>query len=171
MTLMAIDPRASGTFVRTEVRDSSIFGEGCFAAEAVARGTIVCCFTLGAKVITEDQYLDACRAEALPLMRTGTRYAGKYFTVGNAHEPYTYINHCFEPNLLCHCGVVLARRDIGAGEELTLDYRYLIDETDVGIYRDAKSGREIRGFPARETLLRTARELVELVGSIDGWQG
>jgi hypothetical protein len=157
--------------VRTEVRESSIFGEGCFAAEPVAKGTIVCCFTLGAKVITEEEYLDACRAEVLPLMRTGTRYAGKYFTVGNEHEPYTFINHSFEPNLLCHCGVVLARRAISAGEEMTLDYRYLIDETDVGIYRDAKSGREIRGFPARETLLRTARQLMDLVESVEGWEG
>jgi SET domain-containing protein len=168
---MSIDGRTSGMFVRTEVRESSIFGHGCFAAEAVAKGTIVCCFTLGAKVITEEEYLEACRAEVMPLMRTGTRYAGKYFTVGNAHEPYTFINHSFEPNLLCHCGVVLARRDIGAGEEMTLDYRYLIDETDVGIYRDAKTGREIRGLPARETLLRTARQLVELVESVEGWQG
>jgi hypothetical protein len=171
MTLMSMEPRKSGTFVRTEVRKSAIFGRGCFAAEPVARGTIVCCFTLGAKVITEEQYLDACRAEVLPLMRTGTRYAGKYFTVGNEHEPYTFINHSFEPNLLCHCGVVLARRAISAGEEMTLDYRYLIDETDVGIYADARTGREIRGFPARETLLRTARQLIELVGSIEGWQG
>jgi hypothetical protein len=171
MTLMSTNPRTSGTFVRTEVRKSSIFGEGCFATEPVAKGTIVCCFTLGAKVITEEEYLDACRAEVLPLMRTGTRYAGKYFTVGNEHEPYTFINHSFEPNLLCHCGVVLARRDIPAGEEMTLDYRYLIDETDVGIYRDAKSGREIRGFPARETLLRTARQLVDLVESVEGWEG
>ena len=158
-------------FIRTEVRDSTIFGKGCFAAEAVQKGKVVCCFTLGAQVITEEQYLDACRAEVLPLMRTGTRYAGKYFTVGNEHEPYTFINHSFEPNLLCHCGVVLALRDVAAGEEFTLDYRYLIDETDVGIYSDAASGREIRGFPARETLLRTARQLVELVGSIEGWQG
>ena len=166
-----IRPRTSGTFVRTEVRPSSIFGEGCFAAEAVAKGTIVCCFTLGAKVITEEEYLDACRAEVLPLMRTGTRYAGRYFTIGNEHEPYTFINHSFDPSLLCHCGVVLARRDIPEGEEMTLDYRYLIDETDVGIYKDAPTGREIRGFPARETLLRTARQLIEVVGSVRGWQG
>jgi hypothetical protein len=171
MTSVSATARTSGTFVATEVKESSIFGRGCFAAEAVAKGTIVCCFTLGAKVITEEQYLDACRGENLPLMRTGTRYAGKYFTVGNEHEPYTFINHSFEPNLLCHCGVVLARRAISSGEEVTLDYRYLIDETDVGIYRDAKTGREIRGFSGRETLLRTARQLVDLVESVQGWEG
>lgn len=158
-------------FIRMEVRDSTIFGKGCFAGEPVAKGMIVCCFTSGARIITEEEYLDACRREDLPLMRTGTRYAGKYFTVGNAHEPYTFINHSFEPNLLCHCGVVVARRALDAGEELTLDYRYLIDETDIGIYNDAGTGREIRGFRAKETLLRTAREMIELIGSIDGWTG
>ena len=158
-------------FVRVEVRPSGIFGQGCFAAEPIRRGTIVCCFTAGARVITEAEYLDACRREDLPLMRTGTRYVGKYFTVGNEDQPYTYINHRFEPNLLCHCGVVVARADIGPGEELTLDYRTLIDHTDVGIYSDAATGQEIRGLRARETLLRTAREMIALVESIDGWEG
>ena len=171
MAPLQIHPRTSGTFVRTEVRKSAIFGRGCFAAEPLRKGTIVCCFTLGAAVVNEEQYLEACRREILPLMRTGTRYAGRYFTVGNEQEPYTFINHSFEPNLLCHCGVVLALRDVSAGEEFTLDYRYLIDDTDVGIYSDAASGKEIRGFPARETLLRTARQLVELIESIDGWEG
>ena len=54
---------------------------------------------------------------------------------------------------------------------LTLDYRTLVDDTDVGVYHDATSGREIRGFNARETLLRTARELIEIVEGIDGWAG
>jgi hypothetical protein len=158
-------------FIRAEVRPSAIFGKGCFALNAVERGTIVCSFTTGSRIITEDEYLEACRTENLPLMRTGTRYAGRYFTVGNENEPYTFINHSFDPNLLCHCGVVLARRNLEAGEELTLDYRFLIDETDIGIYNDAKTGREIRGFPARETLLRTARELIELVNAIAEWEG
>jgi hypothetical protein len=86
-------------------------------------------------------------------------------------EPYNFINHSFKPNLLCHCGVVLTAREIGAGEEMTLDYRTLIDTTDVGIYNDAVTGREIRGFGARETLLRTARELVALVESVPEWEG
>jgi hypothetical protein len=158
-------------FIRTEVRESNIFGKGCFAAEMVKKGTVVCCFTTGAKVITETEYLDACRQEIMPLMRTGTRYVGKYFTVGNEQEPYTFINHSFDPNLLCHCGVVIAKRPIETGEELTLDYRTLIDHTDIGLYCDANTGQEIRGFRAKETLLRTARELIELIESIPGWEG
>ena len=120
---------------------------------------------------TEDEYVRAVAENRQPVTRTGTRYAGKYFTFGNVEAPYNYINHSFKPTLLCHCGVVVALRDLNAGDELTLDYRTLIDTTDVGIYNDAVSGREIRGFTAKETLLKTARDLIALVESIENWTG
>ncbi len=158
-------------FIRTQVKPSNIFGRGLFTAEAVSKGKIICCFTSGAQIITEEQYLQGIRDEAHVIVRTGTRYAGKYFTIGNEDQPYTFINHSLDPNLLCHCGVVIALRDLEAGEEMTLDYRTLIDETDLGIYNDAKTGEPIRGFSARETLLRTARQLIELIEPIERWEG
>ncbi len=158
-------------FVATEIRTSTIFGKGLFAAEAVPKGKIICFFSTGAQIITEAEFLGAIEADDLAIIRTGTRHAGKFFTHGNAHEPYTFLNHSFTPNLLCHCGMVMARRDIAANEELTVDYRTLIDDTDIGIYSDAATGREIRGFSGRETLLRTSRELIEILEGIDGWMG
>ena len=158
-------------FVETEVRESGLYGKALFAKQTVARGTIVCCFTLGSDVTTEDEYVRAVAENRQPVTRTGTRYCGKYFTFGNVEAPYNFINHSFKPNLLCHCGVVVATREIRAGEELTLDYRTLIDTTDTGLYNDAVTGKEIRGYGARETLLRTARELVALVESVPEWEG
>jgi hypothetical protein len=158
-------------FVKTEVRETGVYGKALYAAEPVGKGTMVCSFTLGSDVTTEDEYVRAVAENRQPVTRTGTRYAGKYFTFGNVDVPYNFINHSFKPNLLCHCGVVLALRDIAAGEEMTLDYRTLIDTTEVGIYDDAVTGREIRGFTARETLLRTARELIALVESLEDWAG
>ena len=158
-------------FVKTEVRQTDRYGKALYAAEPVRKGTIVCSFTLGSQVTTEDEYVRAVAEGRQPLTRTGTRYAGKYFTFGNIDAPYNYINHAFEPSLLCHCGVVLALRDLAPGDELTLDYRTLIDTTDVGIYNDALTGREIRGLGAKETLLKTARELVALIEGVDGWAG
>src|SRR5579859_6296361 len=145
-------------FVPVEVRDSNIFGKGLFPLEGVKRGTIVCSFTTDAKVITEREYMDAIEKNEYLIVRTGTRYVGKYFT--HTEEPDTelnFFNHSFEPNLLCHCGVVIALRDIAVGEEFTVDYRTLVDSTDIGVYNDAKSGQVIKGFSARETLLRTTR--------------
>jgi hypothetical protein len=160
-------------YVRVEVRPSSIFGKGLFAVENVKRGTIVCSFTTDAEVITERQYVDAIEKNEYLVVRTGTRYVGRYFTYTQQPDSeLNFFNHSFEPNLLCHCGVVIALRDIPAGEELTVDYRTLIDSTDIGVYNDTKSGRPIKGFSARETLLRTTRQLLEIVESIDErWQG
>jgi hypothetical protein len=158
-------------FIETEVRDTGVYGKALYAAQAVRRGTIVCSFTLGSDVTTEDDYVRAVAEKRQPVMRTGTRYAGPYFTFGNVDAPHNYVNHSFKPNLLCHCGVVLAVRDVATGEELTLDYRTLIDTTDVGIYNDAVTGREIRGHSARETMLRTARALIELLEAEKNWTG
>ncbi|HZL37983.1 MAG TPA: SET domain-containing protein [Tepidisphaeraceae bacterium] len=158
-------------YIIAQVKPSPIFGKGLFACEPVARGKIICFFPIGAQVITETRYLQAIEANERPIVRTGTRYAGKYFTIGNEAEPYTFLNHSFNPNLLCHCGTVLARRDIAAGEELTLDYRTLVDATDIGIYRDVSSGQEIRGLSAKQTLLATARELIAIVEGIEEWEG
>jgi len=160
-------------FVRVEVRPSTIFGKGLFPLQDVRRGTIVCSFTTDAKVIEEGRYLEAIEKNECLIVRTGTRYVGKYFT--HTQDPDTelnFFNHSFEPNLLCHCGVVIAMRDIRAGEEFTIDYRTLIDDTDVGVYNDAKSGEAIKGFSARETLLRTTRQMLDLIEGVDAeWEG
>ena len=158
-------------FAKTEVRESGIFGKGLFAAERVAAGTLVCCFTVGSEVITEEQFVHGCAEGVRRVLRTGTRYAGRYYTVGNEGAPYNFINHAFEPNLLSHCGLVLAKRDVAPGEELTLDYRLLVDPSDVAAYDDAATGRPIRGLPAKETILRTARELIALVEGVENWEG
>ncbi len=158
-------------FAKTEVRDSGIFGKGLYAAEPIRRGTIFCFFPTDAHVITEERYLEAIEKDERAIIRTGTRYAGRYFTHGNESEPYTFINHSFSPNMLCHCGIVISRSDIAVGEELTLDYRYLIDETDIGVYQDAISGRPIKGLSARQTFLETARQMMEIVESDEQWRG
>lgn len=157
--------------IRTEVRESKIFGKGLFPLEDVPLGKIICFFAIGAQVITEDRFLAAVAAGEQHIIRTGTRYAGKYFTIGNETEPYTFLNHSFEPNLLCHCGIVIARQAIPAGEELTLDYRTLIDDTDVGTYGDAATGQTIQGFSAAETFARTAREFAAIIEACPGWTG
>ncbi|HEY8667966.1 MAG TPA: SET domain-containing protein [Tepidisphaeraceae bacterium] len=160
-------------FIPSEVRPSTIFGKGLFPLRAVKKGTIVCLFTQDGQVITESEFVEAVRRDIYLILRTGTRYAGRYFThLKDDAANLNFINHSFDPNLLCHCGVVIARRDIPAEEELTLDYRYLVDSTDVGIYNDAQTGEPIRGFSARETMLRTAKEMIAILESVEkGWEG
>lgn len=160
-------------FIPVQVRPSSIFGKGLFPLEGVKKGTVVCSFTVDSKIITEDDYLEAIRADRYLVVRTGTRYVGKFFTYTDDPEAdVNFFNHSFAPNLLVHCGVVIAMRDIPAGEELTVDYRYLIDDTETGVYNDALTGRPIRGLSARQTLLETARQLIDLLESSgEKWEG
>jgi SET domain-containing protein len=160
-------------FIAVEVRASTILGQGLFPLARVRCGTVICSFTIDAKVITEAEYVDSIRSNHPLVVRTGTRYVGKYFThTSNGEEALNFFNHSFEPNVVCHCGVVMALRDIAKGEELTVDYRTLIDDTETGVYNDAVTGRPIRGFSARQTLLRTAKQLVDLLESVDEtWTG
>lgn len=160
-------------FVPVQVRPSNIFGKGLFPTADVRRGTIICSFTTDARVVTESQYLDAIRSNDYLIVRTGTRYAGKYFSCTDQPDTdVNYFNHSFTPNLLVHCGLVIALRDIASGEEFTIDYRTLIDATDVGVYNDAASGQPIKGFSARQTLLRTTKQLLELLEKLDDkWEG
>jgi hypothetical protein len=157
--------------VKCEVRPSQIFGQGLYPAQAVNKGTVVCFFALNGQLLTEDEYVAGIEARDYDITRSGTRLVGRYFTFSKIAADLNYINHSFEPNLLCHCGVVVALRDIAIGEEFTLDYRYLVDSTEVGLYDDIKTGRQIRGFTARQTLLATARQLMEIVERIENWEG
>jgi SET domain-containing protein len=159
--------------VPVEVRPSKIFGQGLFALAPIRRGTFLCSFSVDAKLITEADFLKAVEENRQPIVRTGTRYIGRYFTYTDTpDEQLNFFNHAFEPNGLVCCGVVLALREIAVDEELTIDYRTLIDDTDIGVYNDAESGTMIKGFTAKQSLLRTAKQLVELAESLDEkWQG
>lgn len=159
-------------FIPTQIKPSAIFGQGLFADGSVPKGTILCFFSTDARAIAEDQYVKAIAAGDPAITRTGTRLAGRYFTCSHdTAAKLNYFNHSFDPNCLAHCGVILALRDIAGGQELTLDYRTLIDATDIGVYNDAATGQPIRGFGPRQTLLRTARQLIDLIESIDDWEG
>jgi len=159
--------------VPVEVRPSKIFGRGLFALQPIRRGTVLCSFSMDAKLITEDEFLKAVAEDRQPIVRTGTRYIGRYFTYTDTPDAQlNFFNHAFEPNCLVCCGVVIARQEIAVDEELTIDYRTLVDATDVGVYNDAGTGTPIKGFGAKETLLRTAKQLVTLAESLDeDWQG
>lgn len=159
-------------FIQSQVKPSTIFGQGIFTRQPVRKGAILCLFFLpDGQVITEEQFVAEVAKGTHMVMRTGTRHAGIYFTWSNTPADTMFFNHSFEPNVLCHCGTCFALRDIAPGEELTVDYRYLLDTTDVGLYHDARTGREIRGLPPRQTLLETTRQLLALLESLPDWDG
>ncbi|MCC7350845.1 MAG: SET domain-containing protein [Phycisphaerales bacterium] len=158
-------------FIPTEVRPSPIFGRGLFLTHPLQKGAIIASFTLDTRPIVEDEFIRHITRGDPAITRTGTRYIGKYFTItDDTDSNLNYFNHSFEPNCLVHCGIVLARRDLPAETELTIDYRTLVDASDVGTYADAVTGRVIKGYTARQTLLRTAAELIELINTLPDWE-
>jgi uncharacterized protein len=106
---------------KTEVRESPIHGKGLFAARAIGRGEIVA--VKGGHVLTGGEWAalepslgpaeiqiadDLVIAPATPAERDGSML---------------YTNHSCDANLAIQGQIVLvAMRDVAAGEELTIDW-------------------------------------------------
>jgi SET domain-containing protein len=116
-------------FVRTRLAPSSIHGLGLFAAEPIPRGAEVWRFTPGF-----DLDLDPALVENQPaifrerLLHYGyiDSRLGRYIL---CCDDARFINHSDTPNLRTDLdgdryGVDIAARDIAAGEEITIDYRW-----------------------------------------------
>ncbi|MHB1006157.1 MAG: SET domain-containing protein [Chloroflexota bacterium] len=105
---------------KAEVRPSSLGGNGVFARDVIAAGELVAIWGGGWLAFGELMALpDAINGYAIQVwddLFVGPRALDEV-------EPSDYINHACEPN----CGlkgdtVVVARRHIRSGEELTYDY-------------------------------------------------
>ncbi|HXA96001.1 MAG TPA: SET domain-containing protein-lysine N-methyltransferase [Candidatus Dormibacteraeota bacterium] len=114
---------------KTEVRPSPIHGTGLFAAQAIATGEIVA--VKGGHVLTRAQWT----ALEPTLGAAEIQIAEDLFIApvrpDHRHGSMLYTNHSCDPNLAIQGQIVLvAMRDIAAGEELTIDWA----TTDDGDY-------------------------------------
>jgi hypothetical protein len=114
---------------KTEVRPSPIHGTGLFAAHAIATGEIVA--VKGGHVLTRAQWT----ALEPTLGAADIQIADDLFIApvrpDHRHGSMLYTNHSCDPNLAIQGQIVLvAMRDIAAGEELTIDWA----TTDDGDY-------------------------------------
>jgi SET domain-containing protein len=109
---------------RVEVRASPIEGEGVFARDDIATGTAL--LRLGGRLVTTAE-LDALIAEAdadpaAPYVDTFTVYEDAHVVLPPG-TPAHYGNHSCDPNLwYADAYTFVTRRDVRAGEELTIDY-------------------------------------------------
>jgi SET domain-containing protein len=104
---------------RVSARPSEIADQGVFASERIAAGEVACKFRLLREVPKEAPWrpgLDE-RPEHCPLID------GSFYLVD---APERHLNHSCNPNAYLRFGAhgldVVARRDIPAGSELTIDY-------------------------------------------------
>jgi uncharacterized protein len=125
---MVVSSYITGKAVKGEA--SNIQGRGLFATGPIAAGEVV--------AIKGGHIVDTAALHALPkkLQNSDIRIADDFHLVALRDDEYEpvmlFINHCCEPNVGFAGNVVLvAMRDIGAGEELTTDYALFDDCDDV----------------------------------------
>jgi SET domain-containing protein len=150
-------------FIRTEAGASPIAGKGVFAREAVKRGEIVGIAGHRGRIVTEAEYQAAQEAGDTLLIQSAIRWVGDYFVYNETITDEEYVNHATDPNLLYHCGVWFARRDIEPGDELTCDYKYFLAVDDVCRFPDAGGQGMVSGLPGKEALVQSAEELIALL--------
>jgi SET domain-containing protein len=119
---------------------SKTHGVGCFTDRDISRGELVKCWDG-----KDSRWIPEKKAHASPevalIKRFGIRVRGGYWAPTDFLRMSAgwYMNHSETPNLGSDDGDVTyyARRDIKAGEELTLDYR-LMDDVHDNLSRDVE---------------------------------
>jgi hypothetical protein len=154
---------AAGFLIRTETRPSTIpgAGAGVFALEDVARGTFVGMdFPDPKKACTADEVL------ALPreLRMFSWRHVEHVcFAAAGQRTSTDLMNHSFTPNVLWHVGHYFTLADVGAGDELFLDYRHLLAPSWNDRLFDGASRRAVNGLEWREAVRSSCRQLLALL--------
>ena len=132
-------------------------GKGVFLLEGVKRGQILVAPDAINQVYTAEQ-----RAALVPGSAEDeacVRWFESYHTVSTDWPDDCYVNHSFNPSGLWHLGFIFATRDLKVGDEVTADYRFLVDDNEVMPFKDAETGQEIVGY-VWEDNLRISTELL-----------
>ncbi|MEV1167955.1 SET domain-containing protein [Nonomuraea sp. NPDC049784] len=103
-----------------EVGPSPVSGDGLFATAAIPAGTVIA--RLGGTLVTWERLQELFDDPAVPYVDTIDAY-GDLHLVLPLGQPIGKSNHSCDPNLWWVGPYTLAaRRDLGAGEEVTNDY-------------------------------------------------
>ncbi len=148
--------------IKYELVDSSInlAGKGIAAAENIKKGRAVSAPDSIEKLYSLNE-IKSLPEDSIEYS-SSVRWFEDYYSAVSKWSDECYYNHSFEPNCLWHLGFVFALRDISRGEELTIDYSFLLGEGQYSMFEDSKSRKLVRGLSYRESLLNSAKKLVEI---------
>jgi len=112
--------------VKTRAQASLIQGVGLFAAEPIAKGTVVWRFEPGIDLVVPEDRV-ARLPEAAQAFFKRYAFPCPFFPGGLllGFDNTRFVNHSADPNLDNSGPDTVALRDIAAGEELTTDYEEL----------------------------------------------
>lgn len=137
-------------------------GKGVFLLEAVRRGRVLVAPDAINKVYSGTER--AALVPGSPEDEASVRWFEDFHTVSTDWPDDCYVNHSFNPSGLWHLGFIFATRDLAPGDEVTVDYRFLVNDHEVLPFRDAETGREIVGYPWEENLRLSTQQLLALLG-------
>lgn len=138
------------------VGTSLMSGRGVFTTSFIPRRSVVIVYFRG-HWAREVDYRAAARLDKC-ISQSGIRYVGDIVFFNRSLCVEDYMNHSDDYNILYHCGVGFAARDILAGEELTADYRLYLPEEEIV----TTSNGDVVGLPPDLALLESTRRLAEL---------
>jgi uncharacterized protein len=141
---------------KTEVRESPIHGRGLFATHAIATGEIVA--VKGGHILTKE----AWTALERELGAADIQIAEDLFIApvrqDQRHGGMLYTNHSCDPNLAIQGQIVLvAMKDVAAGEELTIDWA-TTDDLDYAMECKCASPRCRRIVTGKDWMKRELQE-------------
>lgn len=136
-------------------------GKGVFLLEPAQRGQILVAPDKIDRIYSQSER-DAF-PDGSPEDTAAARWFESYHTASVDWPDDCYVNHSFEPTGLWHLGFVFANRDLPAGAEITVDYRFVVGDHERLPFRDAATGREIVGLPWSENLRQSTRLLAALL--------
>jgi hypothetical protein len=145
-----------------EIRSAThAHGKGVFLRQAVISGQV-----LLAPDAINRVYSGAERAALVPGSPEDdacVRWFETWHTVSTDWPDDCYVNHSFNPSGLWHLGFVFATRAMAPGEEVTVDYRFVINDNEKMPFLDAETGREIIGYTWEENLRLSTEQLLALL--------
>lgn len=150
--------------IRAEVRESGLpgAGRGIFALESAAAGTF-----LGLDFFRRDLLRSEQEVLDLPvdIRMFSWRHVERvcFEAASGPRVAADLMNHSFEPNIHWHLGFYFAAVDIEEGDELLLDYRYLLSPLWNDRLFDAATGRPVNGFEWRQSILESCRKTIEIL--------
>ena len=136
-------------------------GQGFFLAQDVPAGSVIVAPDRIDRTLSFDE-VDALPAGSLAL-NTSARWFEDRYTVSPAWPDDCYVNHSFEPNGLWHLAFIFAARDLLAGQELTIDYRFLLAPgVQIG-FLDSLTGQPIVGHSWAYHITRSSQALAAVM--------
>lgn len=154
--------------IECESKNSQIAQTGLFTKQSIKKGQIISFFIEdGIEYITENKYNEEQNKDNLKVIKGSCRYIDKYFVYYDKTDtniyPEEFFNHSFEPNVLYHCGICFALRDISINEELTINYEYLLSNNDKTQFIDSKTCKLVNGLDSKTSLLKSTKELLNIL--------